>query len=52
MKKLGSLLLAIVLVAGVLIFVKADVNHGHGPAHGEDAGESVTTDPGEAPAAH
>ena len=45
MKKLASGLLAIVLVVGVLVLVKADVNHGHGPGvhveeagHGEDGG--------------
>ncbi len=34
-KRLASWILAIALVVGVLMYVKADVNHGHGPAHGE-----------------
>lgn len=50
MKKIGSLLLAIVLVGGILMFVKADVNHGHGPGHdeaGDHGEETISTEHGE-----
>lgn len=40
MKKLASWILAIALVLGVLVLVKADVNHGHGPGVHAEGGQS------------
>ena len=40
MKKLISFIVAMAMVIGILIFVVADVNHGHGPGHhGDEHGE-------------
>lgn len=42
MRKLTGFLLAVVLVLAILYVAVADVNHGHGPDHGEETQTEVS----------
>lgn len=42
MRRIMYFLTTLVLVGGILVAVVADVNHGHGPAHGDDGHGEAT----------
>lgn len=40
-KRFLSFIAAAILVVGILYVARADVNHGHGPGHGEETTEET-----------